>query len=125
MTLKRYLLLMFLATLLCWLALASVMFYINPSEAGIIGFVLFYVSLFLSLVGTFSLVGFILRVWLTTVPIFKQVIISFRQGVLFAVFVSLSLAMQSQGYLTWWLVIILLVLLAFVEYIFNLSKQRA
>ncbi|MFA7662642.1 MAG: hypothetical protein WCX88_01875 [Patescibacteria group bacterium] len=124
MTLKRYLLLMFLATLLCWLALASVMFYINPSEAGIIGFVLFYISLFLSLVGTFSLAGFMLRVWLTTVPIFKQVIVSFRQGVLFSVFVSVSLAMQSQGMLTWWIVLLLLGILTAIEYIFSLSNRR-
>ena len=124
MTLKRYLLLMFLATLLCWLALASVMFYINPSEAGIVGFTLLYISLFLSLIGTFSLTGFILRVWLTTAPIFKQVIVSFRQSILFAILVSVGLAMQSQEVLTWWILLILIAMIVFIEAIFNLNKRR-
>jgi len=125
MTLKRYLLLMFLATLLCWLALASVMFYINPSEAGIVGFLLFYISLFLSLIGTFSLVGFILRVWLTTVPIFRQVIISFRQGVLFSILVTAVLVIQSQNVLTWWITLLVMLLLGFVEFVFSLGRKRA
>lgn len=124
MTLKRYLFLMLLATVLCWLALASVMFYINPSEAGIIGFILFYVSLFLSLVGTFSIIGFLLRVWLTTMPIFRQVIISFRQGVLFSILVSVSLAMQSQQVLNWWIGLLLVALLGIIEMFFSLSSKR-
>ena len=123
MSLKRYLLLMLLATILCWLAFAVVIIYINPQETGFIGFLLFYISLFLALVGTFALIGFFIRIWLVTQPIFRQVIIAFRQAIWFACLVVFCLILQSQELLTWWTTVLFIALLAFIESFFLFGKK--
>ena len=116
---------MLLATLLCWLAFVAVIIYINPTEAGFIGFLLFYVSLFLSLVGFFALLGFFVRIWLLTQPVvFKQVIIAFRQAIWFASLIVFCLILQSQKLLTWWTVILFIALLTFIESLFLFGRKK-
>ena len=81
MTLKKYLNLMGILTLICWLAWVVVLFFINPEKTGLIGFVLFYFSLFLAVLGTASVLGFVVRARLNKSPVFKQVELAFRQGI--------------------------------------------
>lgn len=119
MPLKYYLIFMSIATLLCWTGWGIVVSNINPTEAGGVGFVIFYLSGFLALVGTFSLLGFFLRVWFSHEQvIFRHLGISFRQAVLFALLLIVALILQGERYLTWWNMLMLVAFLTVVEFVF-------
>ena len=112
---------MSIAFILCWLSFFMVIFFINPQEAGFLGFFLFYLSLFLALTDTFALAGFFLRIWLLDRPIFTQVIVSFRQAIWFSLFVVFCLILQSKRLLNLWVIILSILFLSFIE---SLFKQR-
>ena len=124
MTLKQYLLVMLLGTLGAWGAWLMVVFYLGASAAGTMGFIFFYLSLLVAVVGSTTLVGFGLRHWLhRDEGVFRQVAISFRQGVLLGIVVLLALMLQAEKLLTWWNFGILLLALTIVEFFF-LSIRR-
>ncbi len=119
MTLKRYLLSMSLATAIAWAAWAMVLVLVSPEEVGMGGVLLFFVSLFLALIGTFSLVGLALRfLLLKKEMVYYQVVNSFRQAALLAILIDLSLVLQSFGLLTWWNFLLFVVGLGILELFF-------
>jgi hypothetical protein len=103
MTLRQYLFWMLLATALCWLGWASVVWTVDPVDAGALGAALFYATLCLALVGTFSVAGLAVRATARRhEPISRHAAVSFRQGVLLTCLLAGSLALQSRALLTWW-----------------------
>jgi hypothetical protein len=124
MTLKKYLNLMLALTLICWLIWAIVLFFVNPEETGLIGFVLFYFSLFLAILGTVSLLGFIIRARIKKGPVFKQVEVSFRQGIWLSFFLIGLMILQGMGLLRWWNSLLFLLFLIFLELFFISSRKQ-
>jgi len=124
MTLKKYLNLMGILTLICWLAWVVVLFFINPEKTGLIGFVLFYFSLFLAVLGTASVLGFVVRARLNKSPVFKQVELAFRQGIWLGLLVVGLLLLQGLGLLRWWNGLLLLLFLTFLEFFFLSSRKK-
>jgi len=123
MSLKKYLILMSFTTLICWVAWLVVIFYMSPEDAGVITFLLFYVSLFFALLGTFSLLGFFLRVWFSKEKIiFRHLGISTRQSLWFSVLVIITLMFQASSYLKWWSMGFLVLLLIILEFFFVSRK---
>jgi hypothetical protein len=123
MSLKRYLIIMSLMTLVCWLAWVVVLFQIDPEQAGGIGLTLFYVSLLFALIGTFSLLGFFIRVWFSKEPvIYRHLGISTRQSIWFAILVVVSLLLKKADFLRWWSAGLLLIFLLLLEF-FYLSRR--
>lgn len=115
---------MILATLLCWAAFYLVINTINPFATMPLGFGLFYLSLFFALTGTLALLGFIIRyIFKRNQFITYQVVTSFRQGIWLAVLVVVGLYLQSQQLVAWWNLLILVVLLAVIEYAFSCGQQ--
>ena len=51
---KIYIFLITICAIFCWISLGIVLWNVNPFETEIEGFILFYLSLFFSLVGTRS-----------------------------------------------------------------------
>ncbi len=123
MTLKQYLLVMGMATLLCVVALLFVIFSVNPYEASIWAIILFYSSLFLSLVGLFSLIGFgtIHLITKKETIAFRTVKKSFRQGVLFASLLCVVFILAHAELLYWWVVFLLAAAFGFIEFV--LAKE--
>lgn len=119
MTLNRYLILMSLATLLCWASFFIVIFSVNPFNTTLLGFIFFYSSLFLSVLGTVSLVGFLLRhLFNKNQFVSQQVIISFRQSIWLSLILIIGLYLQSQKLTTWWNLLILILLMILLEFYF-------
>ena len=115
---------MFITTLISWLAWGIIIFSLNPFEADFLGLTFFYSTLFLSLVGTISMLGNIVRKRFVKDDIlFRQVIISFRQAVLFAVLIVMSLILQSNEILSWWSILFLIGALTVIE-LFAISKKK-
>ncbi len=124
MTLRQYLTWIGFGTLVAWGVFALVVLYLNPDTAGTLGFVFFYLSLFLGLAGTLTLLGFVWRyVKHRDDLLFRHVTISFRQGVLLGVLVTGALFLQSQELLTWWNLVLLVVGITLLE-LFLLTSRR-
>lgn len=124
MSIGRFLFILGLATGLCWLAWFAVLFLMNPSEGSSVALILFYINLCFSLLGTFLLIGYVMRGLTnqTEMP-YKHVKTASRQAVLFAFLIILALLLQSHRYLTWWNLLILVALLGFVELFFISYKK--
>lgn len=116
---------MSILTIICWLAWVFVIFFINPEETGMIGFVLFYFSLFLAIVGTAAIVGFIIRTrFIKKEPVFKRVETSFRQGIWLSFLVVGLFLLQNLSILRWWNGLFLLLFLMFLEFFFLSSRKQ-
>jgi len=124
MSIFKYLILLLICTVLCWSAWFLVLFRIDPGVAGLLAFIFFYSSFALSLTGTFAILGVLLR-WRFSKDemAYKQVSIASRQAILFALVMVVSLILQSQRYLTWWNLLILLLVAAGVELFFISYKK--
>ncbi|PIT87855.1 MAG: hypothetical protein COU31_00800 [Candidatus Magasanikbacteria bacterium CG10_big_fil_rev_8_21_14_0_10_40_10] len=117
MTLRQYLLLMSVGTALCWLIWLMVIANINPEEGNLIGFLFFYSSLFGALVGTFSVIGFIIKKKANKndLVVFHHVHHTFRQGILIGLLVVSALIMMQLKFLNLTTGIILLIFFLFLE----------
>ena len=125
MNLSIYLAGLVLTTLLASACLAAILIYFNPNSSDLLIFILFYLSLFISSTGVFTLSGLIIR-WFSQRKtlrlrssinkIINQLEISFRQGLLLSVILIAVLILQSQRALTWWYLIILVGLVGLIEY---------
>lgn len=124
MTLKKYLNLITILTGICWLIFVASIFLMDPETIGFWGFLLFYYSLFLSLLGSFLILGFIIRVRIFKGSIFQQVSISFRQSFWLSVIIVFLLVIKGLGLLHWWNFIIFILILIATELIIVLNRKR-
>ncbi|PKL72529.1 hypothetical protein CVV26_00760 [Candidatus Kuenenbacteria bacterium HGW-Kuenenbacteria-1] len=125
MSLKVYIFLISICTILCWVSFGIVLWNINPFEAEIGGFILFYFSLFLSLMGVIALGGSLIRMKLhrnKLIP--KQAIIAFRQAIWFSGLIIFFLILQGFNLLYWWNISLFILFLAVLEFFFiSLDKK--
>jgi len=125
MSLKNYILLMLLATIACCLAFFAVIYFFDPFESGFLALFFFYTSLFLALVGIFSILGLFIRLIFTKDNlVFKKVIASFRQAIWFALLIIISLNMLSFQLLIWKNIIILVFAFTLIELFFISYKSK-
>ena len=90
------------ATALCWTIFLFVSSVINPEQTNTMGFIVFYLALFMAISGTASLIGFLIRfVALKHELAFYAVKIAFRQSFMFALFIIAILILLSQSLFTW------------------------
>jgi ABC-type Mn2+/Zn2+ transport system permease subunit len=95
---------MTVGTLFCWAAFVAILFNVNPYSASTLEFIFFFSSFALAVIGTCSVVGFLLRrVFLKDDEIiFRHVKHTFRQAILVAIVLTLLLILQAMRLLTWW-----------------------
>jgi len=124
MTLRSYLIIMTIATLLCWAAWGYILWTVNPETTNWPGFLLFYVALFLAVTGTAALLGFVVRfVALKKELAFRSVKEAFRQSFLFAALIVISLMLLSKGLFSWLNLLFLVIGLSVLEF-FLLSYEK-
>jgi hypothetical protein len=117
MTLKSYLIIMSIMTAICWLAFSFIVFTVDPEVTNWIGFLLFYISLFMAITGTAALIGFVVRfIALKQKLAFRLVKEAFRQSFLFACLAVVSLLLLSQNIFTWLNLLFLVVSLSILEF---------
>jgi hypothetical protein len=126
MTLKAYLSLMSFLTAACWLVFFGVVYSIDPTSTNWPGFVLFYSSLGVSLIGTGAIIGFIVRFALLKQELaFRAVTEAFRQSFLFCLLVLVSLFLLSHHLFTWSNIVFLIIALTLIEFLMiNYSRSR-
>lgn len=123
MTLRSYLMVMTIGTLIFWLALGLFIINIDPMATNWMGIALFYIILMFAITGTGAIIGFIIRFFALKQELITQsVIIAFRQAILGAVLVTSVLFLFSQDLFSWLNVVLLLCALSGLEF-FLLSYQ--
>ncbi len=125
MNLKQYLILMSLGTIVCWSVWFIVLGNVDPTDSGWLGFAFFYLSLFLSLAGTFSVIGFFVKQKFSKndTVIFKHVRHAFRQGILLSILLIISLLLLQLELLNWLTGILLVVLFLILESILLSARK--
>jgi len=126
MTLRQYLTVMLLATLMCWAAFILVIVNVDPFQANWLSLTFFYISLFSALLGTLALLFFLLFLFVQPRPtlMFRQVARSFHFGFFAAVALTALVYFLGRGWLRPWnTVIFLAALLSFV--IFLIFHRRS
>ncbi len=106
MSLKSYLILFVVATLLSWVAWVIVLTQMNPDSSRTVTVSAFAVSLGFAVAGSVSLLGFGLRAWFGKDPVLFRVLrTSVRQGVVVAVLLEGLLVLQAMRWFAWWNVV--------------------
>ncbi|MBI2474058.1 hypothetical protein HYV70_05910 [Candidatus Uhrbacteria bacterium] len=124
MNFRSYLILMTLGTLTAWVSWLVVVYGIDPSRSGMLGFFLFYLTLSMLSFGTISLLGLIFRFWRLEKELSSRITYrAFRQAILLTVIFIASLILLSQGWFRWWTMILIVIIAAFVELAFISTKR--
>ncbi|MDD2785765.1 MAG: hypothetical protein PHS79_02610 [Patescibacteria group bacterium] len=119
MTFRWFVILMGIGTALAWIAWLFVIQTMNPVEAGLTAFIFFYFTLFLSLVGTLSMLELIFRVGIRRdAMITREVRVSVRHAMLLALGGSTALWLSSNRALSWYWILLLIICMSVVEYLF-------
>ena len=116
---RSFLILMILATVLAWISWLFVLVRVNPLEAGILGLILFYITLFAGSVGAFFFVGLGYRFWIHREQAFlpREVQIAFRQAILIAIVGILGLALSAVEKWSWGIFFFLVLIACGIEYV--------
>lgn len=124
MTLRNYLTLMIIATLVCWGAFLFILNTVNPEITNWLGFALFYSSLFLAVSGLAAIVGFLIRFWLLKQKLaFYSVNSAFRQSFLFGLLIISTLLLLANELFTILNVLLLVVIITLIEF-FLISHRK-
>ncbi|HLD26085.1 MAG TPA: hypothetical protein VJC05_03530 [Candidatus Andersenbacteria bacterium] len=112
-------------SLAVWLLVVN---YLDPGRAGIIGFCLFFLSLFLGLASSAALLGYGIRRLISRAVLPAYTVrTSLRQGCLLGIFATMLLLLELLNLYAWWLAGLALILFVTIELIFlsyDLSLQR-
>lgn len=125
MSLFKYVILMTLSTIICITAFIMVLLFINPETSGFIGYLCFYISLFFSLLGSFSLVLLIIRLFIKKQELpYKHLGISLRQSLWFSILIVVTLILLGTNMFTWWTAGLLLSALFLLEGFFLIQSIK-
>lgn len=124
MTLRTFVWGALAGALLGWLVWMAIVLWLDPVQAGSVGFILFFLALFLAVASTAALAGFGMRRVIGGVAHpSHHVRPSLRQGIFLGVFFDAILVLQLLRLSRWWLTLILIILFLCVEFVF-LSYDR-
>jgi hypothetical protein len=126
MSLRAYLIVMSMATVLALSTFALVIFRVDPETAGFFGHSLLYISLFFSVVGLFSLLGLVIRIVFRHDEIVSRLAAaSFRQAIIIGLLAVFSLLLYKKEILVWWNGILLAAAATLVEFFFISLNQKS
>ena len=119
MNFKAYLWTMTGATAIAWIAWLLVIFRMNQEETGILGLLLFYLTLFIACMGTFSVLGTFYRIKTKPQPLMsRETKTAVRHGILLSLLAVLTLLLSAHELLFWWNFFGLIILIGCIEYFF-------
>lgn len=117
MTLGQYITAISVLALIGWGLVLAVVFNIDPTAAGRMGLIYFYVSLFFAVMTTATVLGLLWRrLFVRYQPVARQVATALRQGVLFAIAVTVGFLLLSFGLLSGLNTVLLIILLGGIEF---------
>lgn len=126
MTLRQLIAFVFAATALLWAGWAWTLWTIDPEATNWIGFVLFYLILFLAFLGTISILGIIIRHKREPDALVYHIVsVSFRQSFLLTVFATALLILQGQRLVHLWVALLGFVAVVALEAFWSMRDLRS
>lgn len=128
MNLRQYILIFIFGTLIAWSSWVIVLFNIDPVSSGFPALVIFYVTLFASLMGLFTTLSTVIRAYR-----FKErelediIIISLRQSLMLTILLEgtlILLSVEKLNYLSIGIIISVLATLEFIALTFKHGKKH-
>jgi len=118
MDIKTYNIIMGIATAIAWLGFFVIINNFDPSQASLAIFILFYFLLFLSILGSLSLLIFWIRKLVHRRRVLTRILIteSFRQSIIYSSIFIVAFLLQSGRVLTWWNTLLLIILASIIEF---------
>ena len=124
-SLKNYLLLIFLATMLFWAAWILIILKVDPYIGGRNMIILFFISLFLSLTGLLTLIGFLLRIWFSKNELINLYLRpSVRQAILISLCIIVLLSIQILRLVNIWSGLLIVLAILSLEFFFRTKKEK-
>lgn len=125
MTHSRYISIIGFCGLLAWIGWFLVITKMTPFESMGTALTFFFLTFFIALTGTFTVLGFYFRVWLLKNEIFyKHINVALRQGVFLSLITVFCLVFQMIRVLNWWSGLLLITIAVLLEFYFS-SKDSA
>jgi hypothetical protein len=120
MTHHRYISIIASSGLFAWIAWLLVVFKLSPFESMGLSLAFFFISLFIALSSTFTVIGFYFRLWLFRNEIFyKHINIALRQGIFLSLIAIFCLVFQMLRVLHWWSGFLLIMIALLLEFYFS------
>ncbi len=108
-----------------WIGWTLVVTQLSPYKNMPISLILFFLTLFIALTCTFTVIGFYFRIWLLKNEIFYQHInISLRQGFFLSLIAILCLIFQIMKVLTWWSGLLVITSAILLEFYFSAKDSE-
>lgn len=124
MSLKSYVWLMGLASILALASFGGILWFFSPQNAGGAILLLLFLSLFLALCGLFSLLALYLRRRHRHLQELENFLgTSLREGTLLSGLLVGFLLMQHFGIFYWWLALIFLIIVVAIEMVFIAQEK--
>lgn len=123
MTFKGFLLTMSMSTFFAWIGFLIILVNIDPLNSGGYGFLLFYTTLSIALLGTFSVFGTLIRAITNRQELVSRLLVkSMRHAVLLTILFIGSLVLLSRELFTIWTGGLFIMLLGLIEMVYLSAK---
>lgn len=123
MPFRKYIILIAVATVVSLFSFIFIITKVDPTNTNVLGFILFYTSLFFTLIGLLSLFMIAIRwIFIKNLALFTNITRSFRQSVLFSITIVSFLLLKSVNLLGWWNMILIVGTVTGVE-LFSASRK--
>jgi hypothetical protein len=124
MSFRSYLIFMTLGTVSAWITWILVLHGVDPVRSGLLGFILFYITLTMSIFGTLAILGLGFRLWRQSGELSSRLTLrSFRQAIVLTLLFVSSLLLFSQGWFRWWSMLLLVIIAGLIEMTFISSRR--
>lgn len=126
MTLRQYILFMTFGTLLCYVSWFFIIFTVDPEKNSAAVLFFFYLSLFLALIGTFAVLGSLVKIKILKddKSVFRQIKKVFKQSIFLSILIVSALLLRQYNLLTWLNGILLIVFILILENLFFKERRK-
>lgn len=116
---------MCIVTASLWLSWWWVVISVDPFASDWLGLLLFYITLFLALIGTFTVLGvFLRRLRMHEELLFHLVMLSSRQSIVLSALVVIFVFLQSHRVLSIWSALFLVIIVIGLEFFILFRQQK-
>ena len=113
---SRYIAFIAASGLFAWIGWLLVLTNLSPYGNLALALTFFFLTLFIALTSSFTVIGFYFRLWLLRNEIFyKHINVALRQGVFLSLIAVFCLVFQMVRVLTWWSGLLLVVIFVLLE----------
>ena len=119
MTVRSFIIGSLFSSIIAWAVWVLIIIFLNPLQAGLLGFILFYLALLLAAGSTFALGGYLMRRLIAPELLPSYAVrTSLRQGVLVGLFLDLMLLLEQMRIYRWWIAVGVTVVALLTEIVF-------